>query len=434
MALGTLKPAQARTHHDQRERVAIIGTGIAGMCAAHLLQARYDLTIFEANDYLGGHTHTVDVVQDGVRHAVDTGFIVYNEKTYPGFIALLEKFGVATQPTNMSFSVQDQASGTEYASADLNAVFAQRRNLLRPRFLRMVTEIVRFNSEARRFLDSGDDSTTLTELLHALRFSETFAQWYLTPMLAAIWSAEPSKVGEFPARHFLRFFENHGLLSINGRPQWRVITGGSREYTKKLCAPFADRVLLNSPVQRVVRGENGVRVITRDGIAHDFDRVVMASHSDESLALIEDTTPLERAVLGAIPYQVNDVVLHTDRSLLPRRRRAWASWNYHVPSESRALPSVTYHMNALQGIESRKPFLVTLNDTARIAPGEILGRWPYSHPSYSRDGIAAQARHAELNAASRLHFCGAYWGYGFHEDGVQSAIRLAQHLGVEATV
>lgn len=433
MALGTLKAPRSQRRHDTRERVAIIGTGIAGMCAAYLLHARYDLTVFEANDYLGGHTHTVDVVQDGERFAVDTGFIVYNEKTYPGFIRLLDTLGVATQPSNMSFSVHDEASGTEYASSDLNSLFAQRRNLLRPSFLRMVSEIIRFNREAHRFLASGDETTTLRELLRALNFSETFAQWYLTPMLAAIWSADPTTVGEFPARHFLRFFENHGLISLNDRPQWRVIKGGSREYTKKLCAPFADRILLNQPVAGVRHHDAGVQVRTRDGACHEFDRVVLASHSDESLALIENPTALESAVLGAIPYQVNDVVLHTDRSLLPQCERAWASWNYHVPAQACSLPSVTYHMNALQGLVSRKPFLVTLNDTARIAPGEILGRWPYSHPAYARDGIAAQARHAELNRAGRLHYCGAYWGYGFHEDGVQSAIAMARHLGVEVS-
>lgn len=434
MALGMLKAPQTRRAPGGRERVAIVGTGIAGMTAAYLLHGRYDLTIFEANDYIGGHTHTVDVTQDGQRYAVDTGFIVYNEKTYPNFTRLLARLGVATKPTNMSFSVQDAASGTEYASADLNAVFAQRANLLRPRFLRMVGEIVRFNSEARRFLASGDETTSLASLLQQLGFSATFSQWYLTPMLAAIWSADPAKVGEFPARHFLRFFENHGLISLTERPQWRVIAGGSREYTRHLCAPFEDRIRLGSPVARVLRDDDGASLITRDGARHDFDRVVLAGHSDESLALLDAPTALERAVLGAIPYQVNDVVLHTDRSLMPRNTRAWASWNYHVPTTPSALPTVTYDMNRLQGLESGKPFLVSLNDTARIAPGEILGRWPYSHPTYSRDAIAAQARHAELNRAGRVHFCGAYWGYGFHEDGVQSALALAGHLGVEARV
>lgn len=434
MAFATLGLDLLHRPEGGRERVCIVGTGIAGMTAAYLLHEHYDLTLLEANDYIGGHTHTVDVEQDGQHYAVDTGFIVYNEKTYPHFTRLLARLGVATQPTTMSFSVHDAATGTEYASETLSTLFAQRANLLRPRFLRMVGEIVRFNAEARRFLASGDETTTLAEFLRALGFSRTFSDWYLTPMLAAIWSAEPAKVGEFPARHFLRFFENHGLISLTDRPQWRVISGGSREYARKLCAPFADRIRLNCPVSHVERSDDGVRVHTRDGDVHHFDRVILAGHSDDSLALLAEPTPIERAVLGAIPYQVNDVVLHTDRSLLPRNERAFASWNYFVPATPRGLPSVTYHMNRLQGIESRKPFLVTLNDTARIAPGEILGRWPYSHPTYSRDAIAAQARHAELNRAGRVHFCGAYWGYGFHEDGVQSAIALTQHLGVGAGV
>lgn len=431
MALETLNAPKDRRAQGGRERVAVVGTGIAGMTAAYLLHERYELTVFEENDYIGGHTHTVDVTQDEQRYAVDTGFIVYNEKTYRNFSRLLAHLGVATQPTSMSFSVRDEHSGTEYASADLNAVFAQRGNLLRPRFLRMIAEIIRFNSEARRFLDSGDETTTLTKLLQELGFSPAFEQWYLTPMLAAIWSADPAKVGAFPARHFLRFFENHGLINLTERPQWRVISGGSREYTRLLCAPYNDRILLNCPVARIFRDDDAVTVATRDGDHHRFDRVILAGHSDTSLGLLAAPTALERAVLGAIPYQVNDVVLHTDCSLLPRNPRAWASWNYRLPATPSALPTVTYHMNHLQGIQSREPFLVTLNETERIHPGAILGRWTYSHPTYSRDAIAAQARHAELNRAGRVHFCGAYWGYGFHEDGVQSAIALAGHLGME---
>jgi len=428
IALQAVSPSRKR---GSRERLAIVGSGIAGMTAAYLLHEFYDLTVFEANDYIGGHTHTVDVWQGGARYAVDTGFIVYNEKTYPAFTKLLARLGVRTQPTSMSFSVHDALSGWEYASEDLNTLFAQRSNLLRPRFLRMLREIVRFNAKAHQFLESGEESVTLMGFLDAHGFSSTFRKLYLQPMLAAIWSADPAKVDTFPARHFLRFFHNHGLISLSERPQWRVISGGSREYTHKLCAPFRDRIHLGCAISHVERGNDSVTVRTRGGDVFHFDRVILAGHSDDSLALLAEPTSAERAVLGAIPYTVNDVVLHTDRSLLPKSERAFASWNYHVPSVPEALPIVTYHMNRLQGIESPKPFLVTLNHAGHIAPEEVLGRWPKSHPTYSRAAIAAQSRHAELNRASRVHFCGAYWGYGFHEDGVQSAMALARHLGAE---
>lgn len=420
----------APSERDNRPRVGIIGTGIAGLTAASLLHERYRITVFEANDYIGGHAHTVDVKQDGQTYAVDTGFIVYNEKTYPEFIKLLNKYNVPTQTTSMSFSVRDDLHGVEYASSTLDTIFAQRSNLYSPRFLTCLREIVRFQKEALRFLDSGDDTTTMAEFTRQFGFSEWFHRWYLTPMLAAIWSASPSMVGQFPARHFLRFFQNHDLVTLSERAPWRTITGGSREYVKRLTAPFAHRIQLETGVQRIVRLQDAITVITDTGDAYAFDYLVIAAHSNEALRILGTPTRHEREVLSAIPYQPNRVVLHTDVSSLPRRRRAWASWNYNVPHTPSSLPTLTYNMNILQGIESRKPFLVTLNDDGNIPESEMLGSWIYSHPWYSRDAIEAQGRHAQISGADRIYYCGAYWGYGFHEDGVRSAIAVAKQLGV----
>ncbi|MBM4120727.1 MAG: FAD-dependent oxidoreductase [Nitrospira sp.] len=409
-------------------KIAVVGTGIAGMVAAYLLHQEHEITVFEANDYIGGHTNTIDVEQDGSTYAVDTGFIVYNDWTYPHFVALLAKLGIASQPSTMSFSVKDDASGLEYNGTTLNTLFAQRRNLLRPSFYRMITDILRFNREARALLDAGDDTTTLHEYLTANRYSAEFREHYIIPMGAAIWSTDPVQMGNFPARYFVRFFDNHGMLSVDNRPQWRVVQGGSKQYVEALTRPYRSRIRLCCPVRSIRRFPDHVAVGTADG-RERFDQVIMATHSDQALALLADPTGAERDILGAIRFQANEAVLHMDRSLLPKRRLAWASWNYHLSNKLANRVAVTYHMNTLQNLRAPREFCVTLNRSEAIDPAAIIKRITYHHPVYTREAVAAQRRHAEINGVQRTYYCGAYWNYGFHEDGVKSALAVCGHFG-----
>lgn len=414
-------------------KIAVVGTGIAGLVAAHLLHPEHELTVFEANDYPGGHTNTVDVELDGTTYPVDTGFIVYNDRTYPNFIRLLSRLGVATQPSSMSFSVRDERTGLEYNGTSLNALFAQRRNLVRPSFYRMIRDILRFNREARTLLHTGDDAITLHKYLAANRYSSEFVEHYIIPMGAAIWSADPVRMRRFPARYFVRFFENHGMLSVDDRPQWRVVSGGSKRYVEALTRPFRSRIRLRCPVRSIKRSTGHVEVTAQcsDGPAESlrFDRLIMATHSDQALALLADPTEAEREILGAIPYQENEAVLHTDRSLLPRRRLAWASWNYHLPERPTNRVAVTYHMNTLQSLRAPRELCVTLNRTEAVDPGAIIKRITYHHPVYTPEAVAAQRRLGEIDGANRTYYCGAYWGYGFHEDGVTSALAVCRQLG-----
>lgn len=409
-------------------RVAVVGTGIAGMTSAWLLHRLHDVTVFEANAQIGGHTHTADVEVGGQRYAVDTGFIVFNERTYPNFIALLAALGVASQPSDMSFSVTCARSGLEYNPQGLGGLFAQPSNALRPGYYRLLFEIVRFMRAAKAFLKSGDPSLTLGQFVRANQFSADFRASFLIPMLAAIWSADPASVMAYPAVHFLRFFQNHGLLDLTGSNTWRVVQGGSSRYAEKLIAPYAHQIRLSTPVTAVWRDDHGVWLKAKDRAPSHFDQVILAVHSDAALAMLAHATPRERAILSAIPYQDNDVVLHTDASLLPRARRAWASWNYHVPDAPAPRATVTYHMNRLQSLEAPVDFCVSLNGTDRIDPAQILRRFTYRHPVFSPAGLAAQQRHGEISGVGGLHFCGAYWGYGFHEDGVVSALRVCAQL------
>lgn len=409
-------------------RIAVVGTGIAGMTAARLLHPGNDLTVFESEPRVGGHTHTVDVVIGGTRHAVDTGFIVHNDRTYPNFIALLRCLGVETRPSDMSFSVSCGRTGLEYNPRSLDALFAQRRNVVSPRFHRLLAQIVRFTRQARSFLREGDPAISLSAFLDARGFGGEFRALFLVPMLSAIWSADPANVPAYPAAHFLRFFENHGLLNLTGGPTWRVIAGGSARYAEALTAPYADRIRLATPVEAVWREGGAVWLRPAGGAPERYDRVVIAAHSDTALRLLAEPTRAERAVLGAIPYQRNEVTLHTDTRLLPRARRAWASWNYHVPADARAAATVTYHMNRLQGLEAPVEFCVSLNSADRIAPEQVLRRFEYWHPVFSPAAIAAQSRHGEISGEGGIHYCGAYWGYGFHEDGVNSALAVARQF------
>lgn len=411
-------------------RIAVVGTGIAGSVAAYHLAQRHDITVFEADSRIGGHTHTVDVELAGQRYAVDTGFIVFNDWTYPHFIALLDELDVPWQPSDMSFSVQHHGSGLEYKGSTLNSLFAQRSNLLRPSFHRMVRDILRFNRESLAVLELPGDGPLMGEYLAANRYSQEFVEHFILPMGAAIWSATMAEMTQMPARFFVRFFKNHGMLSVNERPVWRVIKGGSRQYMEKLVAGHRRHIHLNSPVEAIRRLPGQVQVKVRGAEPQLFDQVFLACHSDQALAMLSDATDAERDVLGAMAYQRNEAVLHTDTSLMPRRRLAWAAWNYHIherATEAAQPVAVSYNMNILQGLNAPETFVVTLNHSAAINPDKVIRAIEYTHPVFTAKAVAGQARQAELNS-DRTFFCGAYWRNGFHEDGVVSALNALQHF------
>lgn len=408
-------------------KIAIIGSGIAGNTIAYHLHKTHEITVFEAASHIGGHTHTHDIVVAGKQHAVDTGFIVFNDRTYPNFIALLDELGVEWQPSHMSFSVHCEKSGFEYNGTTLNSLFAQRRNFLRPSFYRMIGEILRFNKTAPELLEDGPE-IRLGDYLAQQGYSRNFIDYYIVPMGSAIWSTEARQMLEFPARFFVRFFHHHGMLTINNRPQWRVIKGGSARYVEALTASFRDRIRLNTPVQQVRRLKRSVRVKPYNGPEEQFDWVVFACHSDQALAMLADPGAAEKDILGAIPYQENSVYLHTDAVMMPKRKLAWAAWNYHVTAEPADRVAVTYNMNILQGLDAAEPVLVTLNHTRNINPAKVIKRLTYHHPVYTTEGAWAQACHGEISGVNRTLYCGAYWRNGFHEDGVVSALAALEQL------
>lgn len=411
-------------------KIAIIGTGIAGNVAAYRLRDEHDITVFEAADYIGGHTNTVDVEENGRRIPVDTGFIVFNDRTYPNFISLLDELGQASRPSVMSFSVRADNGGLEYNGASLNTLFAQRSNLLRPSFYRMIRDILRFNRQSREHEKTVSDSYTIGEYLDQFGYGTEFHDHYLIPMVAAIWSAEPVAVRDMPMRFLVRFFDNHGLIQLQDRPTWRVIEGGSRSYVHKLVAGHRDRIRLSSPVQRVRRTGGGVEIVSERFGTENFDAVFFACHSDQALALLVDANDVEREVLGEFAYQENEAVLHTDSTVMPRRRLAWAAWNYHLPADRAERVPVTYNMNILQSLDTEKDYMVTLNNDSAIDPRSVIRRINYAHPVFSPGTLAAQARHADVNKG-RTYFCGAYWRNGFHEDGVVSALNAVEHFRKE---
>ena len=407
-------------------KIAVIGTGISGNVAAYHLNKEHDITVFEANDYIGGHTHTHDIESNGKNYRVDSGFIVFNHKTYPNFIKLLAELGIEEQLSNMSFSVKCEKSGLEYMGSTLNSLFAQRRNLLRPSFWKMIFEILRFNREASALVTEDIDDITLGEYLQQGNYSRTFMDYYLIPMAAAVWSADLQVMYQFPARYLIRFFQNHGLLSVNNRPDWYVIRGGSNSYVKALTAPFKERIRLSTAVEKIQRTEEGVIISSAAG-EEQFDAVFIATHSDQALAMLADPSELEQQVLGAINYQNNEVLLHTDSSVMPRRKAAWAAWNYHLLDGEQGSVPVTYNMNILQGFDCSEQFCVTLNNSDAIDQSKVLKRMNYQHPVYTPQSVAAQQRQAEINC-QRTFYCGAYWRYGFHEDGVVSALDALEHF------
>lgn len=406
-------------------RVAIVGAGVSGLVVAHALHGEHEVTLYEAADYPGGHSHTVDVHMGGRSFAVDTGFIVFNERNYPLFSALLADLGVASQPGEMSFSLRCDRTGLEYNGHSLNTLFAQRANLLRPAFHRMLLDILRLNRHANALMDAPAGQS-LGEFLAANGFSGPVLHDYLLPMAGAIWSAQPQTILEFPARHFGRFFKNHGLLDLRNRPQWRTVTGGSREYVRAILRPLGDRLRLRTPVEWVRRLPEQVLVKPRNEAAQVFDAVIFACHSDQALRLLKDPTVAERSILGSIPFQENAAVLHTDERLLPRRPLARAAWNYHRFGGDHGRVTVTYDLSRLQRLASPQRILLTLNATDAIDPTQVIARMSYDHPVYNAASMAAQARWAELNGCNRSYFCGAWWGYGFHEDGVRSAFAVAR--------
>lgn len=409
-------------------RIAIIGSGIAGNVAAHGLYRDHDITVFEAGDHVGGHSHTHRIELDGAQHFVDSGFIVFNDKTYPNFTRLLDELGVVSQASSMSFSVRNEVSGLEYNGTTINTLFAQRSNFLRPSFHRLWRDILRFNRQAPGVLEEHRHDLTLGEYVREQGYSSDFVNNYLVPMAAAIWSSAPAAVVAMPARFLIGFFRNHGMLSVNDRPQWRTIVGGSARYVEKLVAPFRCRIHLNTPVERIRRANGQVMIALRGGAEQVFDRVFIACHSDQALRMLVDASAAERQILGALPYQENEAVLHTDESLLPKKRLAWAAWNYHVPRVAGDHVCVTYNMNILQALKTPRTICLTLNRTEAIDPTRILRRVVYYHPVFTSEAVAAQARHAEIDGVRQTYYCGAYWRYGFHEDGVVSAMNALEHF------
>ncbi|MFZ0043282.1 MAG: FAD-dependent oxidoreductase [Solirubrobacteraceae bacterium] len=411
-------------------RIAIVGAGVSGLVTAHLLAREHEVTLFEAADYAGGHTNTIRVDTAHETHHVDTGFIVFNDRNYPNFERLLARLGVASQPSSMTFSVSDGRGDFEYSGASPNGLFAKRAHLLTPWFHRMIADMARFNRSARELLHRDDTGPSLGRWLEEQRFSRPFIERLIVPQASAVWSADPHQMWTFPARFMVEFFDNHGMLSFRDRPRWRTVRGGSARYVEALVGQFAGRLRLNTPVSAVSRAGEHVLITPRGGDPEPFDEVVLATHSDQTLAILSDASDREREILAAVPYQPNEAVLHTDTRMLPRRRRAWASWNYHLLDRPESQTAVTYHMNRLQSLSTDREFCVTLNRTGEIDPRKVIRTIRYAHPVYTAAGVEAQGRFEQINARNRTHFCGAYWGWGFHEDGVVSALRVAERFGV----
>jgi predicted NAD/FAD-binding protein len=418
----------------RRPRVAVIGAGIAGLSAAWLLREACEVILFEADQRLGGHADTQEVEVAGRRVAVDTGFIVYNEVNYPNLVGLFDALGVATEESDMSFGVSIGDGRLEYAGGAWSQLFAQKRNLVRPRFITMLRDILRFYREAPRQLASADESLTLGTFLERERYGTAFIHDHLLPMGAAIWSASVDGMREFPARAFVRFFENHGLLRLSGRPRWRTVSGGSHRYVARIAAALDGRISTGRAVVAVSRDETGVTVHLQDGTAQRFDRVVLAVHGDMALRLLDRPSAAERAVLSQVRYQDNAMVLHIDETLMPQRRPVWSSWNYLArgPADHRREVAVTYWMNRLQNLRTAKPLFASLNPFRPPRPGTVLVERSYRHPQYDTAMLRAQALLPSIQGRDRLWFCGAWCGYGFHEDGIASAISVARDFGVAA--
>jgi predicted NAD/FAD-binding protein len=410
-------------------KIAVVGAGISGLTAAALLNPEHEIAVFEAEAYPGGHSHTVDLTLAGKTYPVDTGFIVFNELNYPNFVRLLKKIDVPWQNSSMTFSVKCLKTGLEYRPSSLNTFFVQRRNLLKPWFCKMILEIFRFRRESEALLRDDGLEPTLGEYLSRNRYSRGFRDYFIVPMGAAIWSVHPDKLQAVPARFFAQFFKNHGFLKVRNQPQWLTVRGGSRSYVEALTKPFQGKIRLRTPVARIRRHPESVEVAPREGPPERFDRAIIAVHSDQALNLLADPSAEEEKILSALPYQENQTVLHTDDSVLPRNLSARASWNYHLPRDPQDRVFLTYSMNRLQSIPAPAEICVTLNPPAGIDPGRVHFQTVYHHPRFSVEALRAQREHDRLNGVRRTYFCGAYWGYGFHEDGVNSALTVLRHFG-----
>ena len=412
-------------------KIAIIGSGISGLTTAYLLHKDHDITVFEANDYIGGHTHTHEISQNNKMWWVDSGFIVYNEKTYPNFIKLLKKLKVKVQKTTMGFSVKAPSQNLEYSGGSLNTFFAQRLNLFKPAFLIMLKDILRFNRLAAKELSKVDETTTILSFLEKHKFSKPFVENYIIPMGAAIWSTAANKTTEMPAAFYIRFFKNHGLLQIFNRPQWYVIKGGSKSYVQKIIEGFQEKILLSKPVIKVERSPSEVKIYCeKEADPLFFDKVVFATHSDQALALLKDPSNDEKSVLEALPYQKNTAIVHTDVTLMPKIKKTWSSWNYLLSGDQNRPVTLTYNMNILQSLDAKPDFLVTLNSLNEINPSKIIKKIDYSHPLFTVNGVHAQKKKNQISGQNNTYYCGAYWGNGFHEDGVNSALDVCKAFGV----
>ncbi len=411
-------------------RIAIVGAGVSGLVAAHLLHREHEIVVYEANGYAGGHTNTIRVDTAHETHYVDTGFIVMNDRNYPNFTRLLERLGVATQPTHMSFSVKGEERDFEYSGTP-RGLFCQPGNLASPRFQRMIVDLLRFNRALRGLLEGEESGESMQDFISRQRFSRAFVERLIVPQLSAVWSADPRQAGSFPARFIAEFFSNHGMLGFRDRPRWSTVVGGSARYVDALTAPFRERIRLEAPVHSVTRRAGAVQILAAGAPPESYDHVILATHSDQALRMLGDASAREHELLEAIPYQHNEAVLHTDSTLLPRRRAARAAWNFHLLREPKPLSTVTYYMNHLQRLTADREFCVTLNRTEAIDPAKIIRTIAYAHPMYTPRGVAAQSEHSSISGLSgRTHYCGAYWGWGFHEDGVLSALRACEPFGV----
>jgi uncharacterized protein len=411
-------------------RIAIVGAGVSGLVAAHLLHREHEIVVYEANAYAGGHTNTIRVDTAHQTHHVDTGFIVMNDRNYPNFTRLLDHLGVARQPTRMSFSVKGEEHDFEFSGTP-RGLFCQPGNLASPRFARMIVDLLRFNRALRGLLDDEESGESMRDFLSRQRFSRAFIERLIVPQIAAVWSADPRKAGSFPARFIAEFFANHGMLGFRDRPRWSTVAGGSARYVEALTTPFRDSIRLRTPVSSVTRHDRHVEIVAAGAGRESFDQVIIATHSDQALRMLRDASERERELLGAVRYQANEAVLHTDSTLLPRRRAARSAWNFHLLREPKPLSTVTYYMNHLQRLAAEEDFCVTLNRTEAIDPAKIIRTIPYAHPMYTPSGVAAQSQYSTISGLSgRTHYCGAYWGWGFHEDGVVSALRACEPFGV----
>ncbi|HEY2181160.1 MAG TPA: FAD-dependent oxidoreductase [Solirubrobacteraceae bacterium] len=411
-------------------KIAIVGAGVSGLVAAHLLHREHEIVVYEAASYAGGHTNTIRVDTADQTHHVDTGFVVMNDRNYPTFTRLLDRLGVARQPTHMSFSVKGEEIDFEYSGTP-RGIYCQPGNIASVRFQRMIVDLLRFNRALRRLLEREESGESMHEFLSRHRFSRAFVERLIVPQLSAVWSADPYQTGSFPARFIAEFFANHGMLGFRDRPRWSTVVGGSARYVEALTAPFADRIRLAAPVDSVTRAADAIEVVAAGAGPERFDHAILATHPDQALAILSDPSERERELLGSIAYQPNEAVLHTDSSLLPRRRAARSAWNFHLLREPKPLSTVTYYMNHLQRLRSDVDFCVTLNRTEAIDPAKIIRTISYAHPVYTPRAVAAQAEHDSIsNLSTRTHYCGAYWGWGFHEDGVVSAVRACRPFGV----